>query len=151
MSTAEQLDHCYMKVAESHADLSKAKRNHVGVVIVTRKGVMLGGVNGMAPGGSNDLEIYHPDTGEFVSKRQVIHAELNAVLKAAREGVSLTGATMYTTLSCCLRCSEMVAAAGIERVVYKDEFKDPSGIENLMKLNVSVCKYNPINVTEVDV
>lgn len=140
MSTKEQLDRCYMDVAEAHARLSKAKRDHVGVVIVTRKGVMLGGVNGMAPGGSNELE-YLSDENTLVSKPQVIHAELNAVLKAAKEGVSLTDATLYTTLGCCMECSEMVAAAGVSRVVYKDSFKNPNGIQNLIELGVDVCKF----------
>ena len=136
MANQRELDGCYMKVAEAHALLSKAKRKSVGCCIVTKNGVILGGVNGMAPAGSNDLEYSVGD--DLVTKPEVIHAELNCILKAAKEGVSILGATLYTTVSCCKPCSEMVAAAGVSRVVYKERYRDADGISNLVKLKVEV-------------
>lgn len=94
----------------------------------------------MAPGGDNELEMCDHD-GFVVTKPEAIHAELNCLLKAAREGVSVVGATLYTTLSCCKPCSEMVAAAGIKRVVYKEQYRDSSGIDNLVRLGVQVDKF----------
>ena len=140
MASKESLDMCYMTCAEAHASLSKGVRAKVGVVIVTRNGTILGGCNGLAPGSSNELE-YLGSEGNLVTKEETIHAELSAVLRAAREGVSVVGGTLYTTLSCCKRCSEMVAAAGISRVVYKEEYRDTSGIENLKKLGVIVEQF----------
>jgi dCMP deaminase len=136
MATQQELDKCYMQVAEAHASLSKAKRKHVGCCIVTTNGVMLGGCNGMAPNGDNDCEDIVD--GEFVTKAETIHGELNCLLKAARQGVSVVGGTLYTTLSCCKPCSEMVAAAGIYRVVYSEGYRDMSGIDNLKRLGVDV-------------
>ena len=94
----------------------------------------------MAQGSSNILE-YVDSEGELVTKPEVIHGELNAILKAAREGVSVVGGTLYATMSCCKPCSEMVAAAGISRVVYKEAYRDTSGIENLRNLGVKVEQF----------
>lgn len=103
-------------------------------------GVVLGGCNGLAPGGSNQLE-YEQRTGELVTKEEVIHAELSCILKAAREGVSVVGSTLYVTMSCCMRCSEMIAAAGVKRVVYENQYRLTDGVQNLKKLNLEVVKY----------
>lgn len=141
MANQKDLDRCYLAVAEAHAKLSKSERKSVGCCIVTKNGVMLGGVNGMAPGNPEPMEYKEGPFEVLVTKPEVIHAELNAILKAAKEGVSVVGGTLYTTLSCCKPCSEMVAAAGIKRVVYKEQYRDLSGIDNLKKLNVQVEKW----------
>lgn len=142
MASQKELDSVYMEVARSHAKLSKAQRKKVGCALVTSNGVILGGCNGLAPGSSNELEYKEGVFEVLVTKDEVIHAELNCVLKAAKEGVSIVGSTLYTTLSCCKPCSEMIAAAGVSRVVYDEEYRDLSGIENLSKLNVMIEKFN---------
>lgn len=144
MPTQKELDSVYMKVAECHSELSKAQRKKVGCALVTANGVILGGTNGLAPNSSNELEYKEGPFDVLVTKPEVIHAELNCILKAAKEGVSVVGSTLYTTLSCCKPCSEMVAAAGIKRVVYKEEYRDKSGIENLECLGVQVVKYEEV-------
>lgn len=162
MANQADLNKCYMEVATAHANLSNGVRGKVGACLVTKHGVVLGGCNGMAPGGDNTLEIKEymdTDAGgwldpeeiremwpfvdeigryQLITKPETIHAELSCILKAAREGVSVVGATLYTTLSCCKPCSEMVAASGVKKVVYKEEYRDNSGIENLKRLNVEV-------------
>lgn len=142
MASQKELDSVYMEVARSHAKLSKAQRKKVGCALVTSNGVILGGCNGLAPGSSNELEYKEGVFEVLVTKDEVIHAELNCILKAAKEGVSIVGSTLYTTLSCCKPCSEMIAAAGVSRVVYDEEYRDLSGIENLSKLNVLIEKFN---------
>lgn len=139
MASDKELDMCYMTVATAHSLLSKAKRKKVGCALVTQNGVILGGCNGLAPGGENELE-YFDDEDQLVTKKEVLHAELNCILKAAKEGVSVVGGTLYTTLSCCRTCAEMVAAAGIKRVVYKEEYRDCSGIDSLLKHGIIVDK-----------
>lgn len=66
--------------------------------------------------------------------------ELNAVLKCAKEGVSVSGATIYTTLSPCVSCSSMLASCGIERVVYLREYRDTKGIDILKECGIVVDK-----------
>ena len=144
MASQKQLDTCYMPIAEAHAALSKGKRAKVGACLVTQNGVVLGGCNGLAPGGDNKLE-QRDSHGALVTKEEVIHAELSCILKAAREGVSVVGSTLYVTMSCCMRCSEMIAAAGVKRVVYKNAYRLTNGVENLKKLNLLIEKFNEEN------
>lgn len=140
MASQKELDRCYMQVAEAHAGLSRGKRAKVGACLVTQNGVVLGGCNGLAPGGDNELE--YEEDGNLVTKPEVLHAELSCLLKAAREGVSVVGSTLYVTMSCCKPCSEMVAAAGVRRVVYKNPYRLTHGVENLKKLNLLIEKFN---------
>lgn len=164
MATQEELDKCYMSIAEAHAKLSKGIRAKVGACLVTKHGVVLGGCNGLAPNASNELEtkeymdidaggwldpetIYETwpftdDVGRYklTTKAQTIHAELSCILKAAKEGVSVIDSTIYVSLSPCIACSEMIAAAGIKRVVYKEAYRMTDGLENLKKLNLVVDK-----------
>lgn len=146
MANQKELDKCYIGVAKAHAALSKGNRAKVGACLVTQNGVVLGGCNGLAPGGSNELEYKEGPFNVLVTKEEVIHAELSCILKAAREGVSVVGSTLYVTMSCCMRCSEMIAAAGVKRVVYENEYRNPDGIENLKKLNVLIEKFNEEDV-----
>lgn len=140
MNTQKQiaLDKMYMQIAKEHSKLSKARRAQVGAVIVTINQVMLGGYNGTPPGYPNECEDEVPDIKNFcsnlVTKPTVIHAEENAILKAAREGVSVKGSTLYVTLQPCRKCSAMIKAAGILRVVYSEEYVSAtsgSGTEEL--------------------
>ena len=145
MATQQELDEVYMDMAESIATLSKARRNKVGCVLVTPENVMLASFNGTPSGWDNNCE-YEEVTDDphfepvtfLVSKPTVIHAELNAILHAARQGVSVKNATLYTTLSCCTACSAMVSQAGVKRVVYKEEYRDSSGINLLREHGIIV-------------
>lgn len=137
MAKQTDLDKVYMQTAYLHAGLSKAIRQQVGAVLVTQHGVTLTGYNGTPAGRSNTCETYSADTG-FVTKPEVIHAELNCVLKAAREGVSCVGSTVYTTLSPCLHCSGLLVQAGIRRLVFSQAYRDLSGIDLLRDSGVEV-------------
>lgn len=156
MSSQKELDECYMTIAHAHAKLSKGTRGKVGACLVTQNGVVLGGCNGLAPGGENVLEDRQYsnafNSGEFpfedrhgkyrlVTKQEVIHAELSCILKAAKEGVSVVGSTLYVTMGCCVRCAEMISAAGVKRVVYQNDYRLTQGVQNLKKLNLEVEKY----------
>jgi dCMP deaminase len=132
------LDHVYMQVACLHGKLSKAQRKQVGAVIVTKSGIMIPGYNGTASGRPNLCE----DTvdNQLVTKPEVIHAELNCILKAAREGVSVVDSTCYVSLSPCVPCSAMLAQAGIKRLVYLEQYRTTEGIELLLNSDIRVDK-----------
>lgn len=148
MPTPKETNDLYMSVAIGYSKLSKAVRAQVGACLVTEQGVVLGGVNGMPSGGSNECENIGDynhliKTVELVTKQEVIHAETNAVLKAAREGVSCMNSTVYVTLSPCVQCSAMLINAGIRKLIYKDEYRDTSGVQLLQQHGVIVEKYQP--------
>lgn len=148
MADQKQLDETYMGTAMLHARLSKAKRAQVGAVLVTSQGVTLSGYNGTPTGLSNECEAIVKTTLPYlfkdtlVTKPEVIHAELNCILKAAREGVSCIGATMYVTLSPCVPCAAMMIQAGVKRLVYKDTYRIQDGTDLLQSAGVVVESYD---------
>ena len=75
-------------------------------------------------------------TSEFT-----VHAEQNIITYCAKNGIPTDGTTMYTTMSPCKQCAKLIAQAGIIKVVYKDDYKDISGIEFLEKVNIKISKY----------
>jgi len=94
---------------------------------VTSTGVIIPGYNGTPAGTCNDCESEY--NGSLVTKPSVLHAELNCILKAAKEGVSLQNSEVYITLAPCLSCAAMLVQLGVKRVVYAEEYRDSSGID----------------------
>src|SRR5690606_29483390 len=137
----EKHKHVYMECAKNFAKLSYAKRKKVGAVVVTPEDVMLYSWNGTATGDDNCCEkrVYYerelghklsdfPYTDELLERwyklvtlPTVLHAERNIIAKAAKEGISLKGSTLFVTMSCCLECALMIYQAGISKVVYDEE------------------------------
>jgi dCMP deaminase len=70
----------------------------------------------------------------------VLHAEANAILKVARSTQTCENATLYITLSPCKECSKLIHQSGIKRVVYKDGYKDTSGLDFLTKAGIEVAQ-----------
>ena len=146
MPSQNKLDQYYMSLALRVAELSHGVRAKVGSCLVTENDVTMLSCNGLPKALGNQLE-YIVDTvggGKNVlgTKHEVIHAELNSILKCAKEGVSVKGATIYTTLSPCKACSSMLASCGVSRVVYLEEYRDASGIEILKTCSIVVDKLN---------
>ena len=136
MPTQHELDVCYMSVAESHSRLSKANRKKVGACLVTSSGIIIPGYNGTPTGSSNECE--ELVDGVLVTKPEVIHAELNSILKAAREGVSVVGSRLYVTLSPCKPCAAMLVQAGVKEVVYLQPYRCTGGMSLLVDAGVEV-------------
>ena len=140
MATQKDLDKVYMQNALNMATLSQAIRKKVGCILVTPENLQIGAYNGQPSGWDNRCEDVH-ETELFehlVTKPTVIHAELNAILHAARQGVSVKGSTIYVTLAPCSACSAMIAQAGITRVVFKQDYRDMSGVQLLKQHGIIV-------------
>lgn len=67
-----------------------------------------------------------------------IHAEANAILQAAKNGVSIDGAAIYTTASPCWPCFKMIANAGIKRVVYGEFYRDERIFEVARRIGIEL-------------
>ena len=78
----------------------------------------------------------HPNNG----CKTAVHAEANAVYFAARNGVSVNGATIYCTMEPCVKCAEAIVQSGIQKVVYSKDYRDHSGIDLLKEAYVVVVK-----------
>ena len=133
-----ELDEAYMQMAEVWAKRSKANRLQVGAIIVKDRQICSDGYNGM-PTGSSDEVCEYWDGDTLRTKAITLHAESNAILKAAKNGgQGLDGATIYTTYSPCPECAKLIKQAGITRVVYRHNYRLLDGIEMLRELEVPV-------------
>lgn len=87
------------------------------------------------------LKKFKDENGNLVTKKEVIHAELNALMKLASiESGNSQGATAYLTLSPCFQCCLLLIQSKIERLVYLEEYRDISGIEMLRESGIIVEK-----------
>jgi len=131
----KKLDKVFINIAKEVSTLSYCVRSKVGAVIVIDGNIVSFGFNGSPKGMNNCCEDKNNVTFPYV-----IHAESNAIIKAAKSGMSMKGGTLYLTLSPCLDCSKLILQSEIKRVVYLEEYRDKSGIEFLKKF-IKVEKY----------
>ncbi len=152
----EKFRNAYMKVAETFAGLSSARRLHVGAIIVKDDRIISIGYNGMPSGWDNNCEDkFYCDDGDYseqlfpkeannwinyklVTKPEVLHAETNAIAKLAKSTESGIGADMFITHAPCLDCAKLVYQSGINSVYYRNAYRNESGIEFLEKAGVKV-------------
>jgi dCMP deaminase len=134
----------YMDWAKRTAELSHARRLQVGAVIVKDDSVISYGYNGMPAGWDNDCEYVftHPQTkiDELVTRKEVLHAESNAIAKLAKSTNSGMGATMFITHAPCMECAKLIYQSGISSVLYRDAYRDTSGVTFLEKSGVTVTQ-----------
>ena len=136
-----KLKEAYMKTAETFAELSHARRLHVGAIIVKDDRIISIGYNGMPAGWDNNCEdiVQHSDdTTSLKTKPEVLHAETNAIAKLARSTESGLNATMFITHSPCLDCAKLIYQSGINAVYYRDAYRDETGIQFLKKSGIEV-------------
>jgi dCMP deaminase len=132
----------YMDVAERFAQLSTARRLHVGAIVVKDDRIISIGYNGMPAGWDNncEFEFVDPQTKipELVTRKEVLHAETNAIAKLAKSNESGLGATMFITHAPCLDCAKLIFQSGIGSVLYRNTYRDTSGITFLERSGIEV-------------
>jgi len=133
----------YMDVAERFAKLSSARRLHVGAIVVKDDRIISIGYNGMPSGWDNDCEdkVWTQD-GDYTlkTKPEVLHAETNAIAKLAKSNESGMGATMFITHAPCLDCAKLIYQSGIGSVLYRNSYRDTSGVTFLEKSGIQVTQ-----------
>ena len=131
----------HMRTAENYAELSSARRLKVGCVIVKNDTIIGIGYNGMPSGWDNNCETEEKIQGGITllkSKREVLHAETNAIVKLAKSTESADGAVLFVTHAPCLDCAKLVYQSGISSVYYRNSYRDAAGIDFLKKSCVEV-------------
>lgn len=143
------IDETLMAIAKVWEDRSTCGRNHVGAVIAKDGRHIGSGYNG-APAGmphcEHGVHTFDPIPSVFTKYEQrddpgcklSVHAEANALSYCARFGIAVEGSTIYTTLSPCYTCSQLIISAGLVRVAYIREYRDRAGIELLRTAGVLV-------------
>ena len=136
----------YMKTAEVFAELSHARRLHVGAIVVKDDRIISIGYNGMPSGWDNNCEDVveqHEDGGQiFKTKPEVLHAESNAIAKLAKSSESGLGADLFITHAPCMDCAKLIYQSGIKRVYFGMAYRDDAGVRFLEQSGVRVvqCK-----------
>jgi dCMP deaminase len=136
-----KLKEAYMKTAETFAELSHARRLHVGAIIVKDDRIISIGYNGMPAGWDNDCE-YWVEDGDLGSgwktKPEVLHAETNAIAKLARSGEHGLDSDLFVTHAPCMDCAKLIYQAGIRRVFFRTAYRDSAGVDFLKASKVGV-------------
>lgn len=128
-------DKAYLKMAESWSALSHCSRRKVGAIIVKDDMIISDGYNGTPAGFDNCCENEQGETEWYV-----LHAEANAILKVAKSTNNSKDAILYLTLSPCKDCSKLVLQAGIKKVVFKELYKDTSGVDFLKSSGIEIIQ-----------
>jgi dCMP deaminase len=116
----------FINIAFEIASASKCVSKQVGAVIVKDGRILSSGYNGTPAGFINCCDHWNDEytSGHHEwSKTYEIHAEMNAIIWAARKGISIEGATIYVTLEPCSECSKNLIASGIKRIVYAKPYE----------------------------
>lgn len=133
----------YMDIAERVSEMSVARRLQVGAVIVKDGNITSFGWNGMPAGWDNNCEdeVWNVHDGDYIlkTKPEVIHAEMNCLMKlASNGGIGSFGASLYVTTSPCIECAKAIYQSGIKKVFYKSHYRSDDGTEFLKKCNISI-------------
>lgn len=140
-------DEYFMEIAEVVKKRSTCIRRQVGAIIVKDKQILTTGYNG-APKNLEHCqnigckrEEMHIPSGERHELCRALHAEQNAIIQAAYNGVSIKDATLYVTTRPCVLCAKMCINAGIKKIIYKGDYPDDLSAQLLEEANVEMIKY----------
>ncbi|WP_164001936.1 deoxycytidylate deaminase [Pyxidicoccus caerfyrddinensis] len=136
MSGRVSWDQYFMDIAKQVATRATCDRKHVGAVIVRERTILSTGYNGSIRGLPHCDDVGHMmENGHCVA---TVHAEANAIIQAATNGVSIDGATIYTTASPCWPCFKLIANAGLVRIVFGEFYRDPRIFEFATRLKLEL-------------
>ena len=123
-------------MARVWAENSYCVRRQVGALIVKDKMIISDGYNGTPSGFENICE----DEVTGKTKPYVLHAEANAITKVAKSANNCDGSTLYITAAPCIECSKLIIQAGINRVVYCDDYRSEDGLNLLKRVGIECIK-----------
>ena len=132
-------DEYFLKLAMLASERATCPRMHCGCVLVNKKDVVSTGYNGSIPG-----DEHCEDIGCLIVDNhcvRTVHAEMNALVQAAKRGHSIEGATAYVTNMPCTTCAKALISAGVKRVVVFANFHDTLATEFFTKANVVIDKH----------
>lgn len=137
-----------MQMAEIAKTRSTCKRRQIGAVIVKDKRLLSTGYNGAPSGTAHCLDIgcMREELGIPSGQRHELcrglHAEQNAIIQAAYHGVSIQGATLYSTLQPCILCAKMAINAGIKKIIFKGQYPDELSMKMLEEAGMELLQFD---------
>ena len=131
----------YMNAARGFAALSKCVRLKVGACAEMNGSIIGEGFNGQPSDVDDDRCEFIDADGEFITKPDTRHAELNLALSIARSNNSAIGCTVYLTHAPCEVCAHLLKDIGVAEVVYENTYRSDAGIKVLQKAGVSTRQF----------
>lgn len=129
-------DEYFMQIARTVATRSTCDRKNIGAVLVRDRVILSTGYNGSISGTPHCDEAGHMiENGHCV---RTIHAEMNAIAQAARNGVNISGATLYVTASPCWECFKVLANCGIKRVCYGEFYRNENVLQAAAQIGIEM-------------
>ena len=127
----------FMNIAREIATRSTCGRKHVGAVIVREKTILSTGYNGSIKGLSHCDEV----GCEMVDGHCVrtTHAEANAIVQAAKNGIQINQSEIYVTASPCYDCFKLIANAGINVIYYDEFYRDKRIIDKSKEIGIQLA------------
>lgn len=145
-TTRISFDEYIMQICHAVAARATCRHREQGAVIVRNRRIISTGYNGAPPGVKDCLERGYCSKAESLPcLAEGLHGESNAIITAAKEGISVDGTTLYCIFSPCRSCCNMIRTAGIVEVVYEGVYEGspegfPDGPNYLESLGVKVRK-----------
>ena len=132
-----------MGITRLAAKRSTCLRRQVGAILVKEKRILATGYNG-APAGLKHCEDIgclrensSVPSGERHELCRALHAEQNAIIQAARHGISIAHSTLYCTNKPCAICSKMLINAEIMKIIYEQDYHDELADTMLMEAGIA--------------
>ena len=128
----------FMNIATEVATRSTCDRKHVGAVIVREKPILSTGYNGSIKGLPHCDEVGHEMVDDHCVR--TTHAEANAIVQAAKNGVSINGSEIYVTASPCYNCFKLIANSGIKTIYFDEFYRDERIINHAKESGVELVE-----------
>ena len=129
-------DQYFMNIAQVVASRSTCPRKFVGSVIVRDRTILSTGYNGSIRGMPHCTDAGHMMENDHCVA--TIHAEANAIIQAAKNGVNIDGGTIYVTASPCWNCFKQIANAGVVRICYGEFYRDTRTFDIAAKVGIEL-------------
>jgi len=126
----------FMNIAKEVATRSTCDRKHIGALIVRDKTILSTGYNGSIRGMPHCDEAGHMMENDHCVA--TIHAEANAILQSAKNGIMIDKAEVYITASPCWPCFKMLANAGIKKIYYGEFYRDERIFDVAKKIDIEL-------------
>jgi dCMP deaminase len=131
----------FMNIAKQAATRSTCSRKNVGAVIVRDKTILSTGYNGSIRGMPHCDEVGHDMENDHCVA--TIHAEANAIIQAAKNGVRIEDGELYTTASPCWSCFKLIANSGIKRIYFGEFYRDEKSVRIAAQLGIELIDLSP--------
>lgn len=134
-----------MELAKLVSTWSSCLSRHVGAIITVNRRVVATGYNGAPAGTPSCVELgtclrSNYKSGEKLDYCRAVHAEQNALMQAAKFGISVSGGEIYCTTLPCLTCVKLIINAGIKTIYYAEDYNSPLTKEYCKEANVNLIQ-----------